>query len=366
MYDGKYYSYFGIAPIINVYYPYYVLTGNIASGSTVAIIYALISTLFVGAFMYAYVVIYKRRVPVSLLSLSIVSIIACSGILLMARSTAHFYYIPVIAGMSYFLEFAFFAMLAMNSKHKVLRPVFFSLAGASYAMLFLSRVNMALLCAFIVLPLLYFGLLKCKPEIDKTDNVSINRTTKGKIIDICSLGAFVVIAIIFTLIYNYLRFDNPFEFGASYQLTVSDVSKNEIDFSSFTAMLYHSFIQPFKMSGSFPFFSLQYQHLGDYEGYLYVDSGMGLFARPLMLSLVFAIYTFTSKKKTALAKSLCVALFVGIVVVSLMNFYIGGVIYRYTSDLTLMCALAGVMLMLSFNDAIYEAYSEILYFVIDD
>lgn len=358
MYDGKYYSYFGIAPIINIYLPYYIMTGDIASGATVAIIYALVATLFVCAFMYAYVVIYKRRVPVSLLSLVTLATVVCSGIPLMARSTAHFYYIPVIAGMSYLAKFAFTVMLAMNSKHKVARPVLFALAGASYAMLLLSRMNMALLTAFIVLPILYFGVVKCKPNMDIDSDVPINRSVKGKIIDTCALGAPVIIAIVFIFIYNYARFDNPLEFGASYQLTVSDASKNRIDFSSFTEMLYHSFVQPFKMSGSFPFFSLQYQHLGNYEGYLYVDSGMGLFAIPLMLLLVFAVYVLTSKKKSTLAKSLCIALFVGIAVVSVMNFYIGGVIYRYTSDLTLMCAMAGVIFMLSFNEAIYETQGE--------
>ena len=31
LYDGKYYSYFGITPIITVYYPYYFITGKVPS-----------------------------------------------------------------------------------------------------------------------------------------------------------------------------------------------------------------------------------------------------------------------------------------------------------------------------------------------
>lgn len=38
LYDGKYYSYFGITPIITVYYPYYFITGKVPSAATVCFI----------------------------------------------------------------------------------------------------------------------------------------------------------------------------------------------------------------------------------------------------------------------------------------------------------------------------------------
>lgn len=38
LYDGKYYSYFGITPIITVYYPYYFITGRVPSAATVCFI----------------------------------------------------------------------------------------------------------------------------------------------------------------------------------------------------------------------------------------------------------------------------------------------------------------------------------------
>ncbi len=352
MFDGKYYSYFGIAPILNVYFPHYALTGTIISGQSVKLVYTVLATLFTLATLYLYVIIYKKRVTPSMLSLLSLALTVCSGIMLMARSTAHFYYIPVIAGMSYLAQFLFFILLAINSKHKILRPIFFAISSLSYAMLFLSRVNMALPCAFVVLPIIYFGIVKNTPSIEKCDDVSIKRTAKEKIIDICALGGFVVLAIIFTMIYNAIRFDSPFEFGTSYQFTVSDVSKNKIDFSSIPQMLYHTFFQPFKASGNFPFFSLQYSNTFNYGDYVYVDSGMGLFTIPLMWSLVLSVAVFKSKEKSAFAKSLCACVLVGTLAVGIMNFYLGGVIYRYTCDLTLLCAIMSVLLIISFNEKI--------------
>ncbi len=358
LYEGKYYSYFGIAPIINVYFPHYLVTGKIIHAGAVKLVYALIATAFALATLYAFVIAYKKRVKISHMSLYSVALTVCSGIMLMARSTAHFYYIPVLAGMAYISKFLFFMLFAIFSKHKILRPIFFALAGLSYGMLFLSRVNMALLCAFIVLPILYFVLIRNKAEIDTSTDVSVKRTVKQKISDLACLGAPVIIAIVAAMAFNAVRFGSPFEFGAKYQLTVSDVSKNEIDFSSFIQMLYHSFFAPFKAGGSFPFFTLQLQNLNDYGGYLYVDAGMGLFAIPLMLALIFGVHTLTSKKKTPFAKSLCLSLVVGVIAVAVMNFYIGGVIYRYTCDLTLLCAIASILFLISVNEEIYESSAE--------
>lgn len=355
MYDGKYYSYFGIAPILNVYLPHYFTTGTVISGTSVKLIYATLATLFALMTLYAYVIIYKKRVTPSMLALLSVALTVCSGIMLMARSTAHFYYIPVLAGMAYLSQHLFFMLLAINSKHKILRPTFFALAGLSYAMLLLSRVNMALACAFVVLPILYFGVIKNTPSLEMCDNVSIKRTIKEKIIDLCALGGFVLIAIIFTMIYNAIRFDSPFEFGTTYQFTVSDVSKNELDFSSIPQMLYHSFLQPFKASGNFPFFSLQYSNTFNYGDYLYVDSGMGLFAIPLMYALILSVGIFKSKEKSKFAKALCASVLVGTLVVMVLNFYIGGVIYRYTCDVTLLCAFLSVILIISFNESIEKS-----------
>jgi hypothetical protein len=45
-FGGKYYSYFGIAPIILVYFPFYLLTGVLPIDSTVTGIFSLITALF--------------------------------------------------------------------------------------------------------------------------------------------------------------------------------------------------------------------------------------------------------------------------------------------------------------------------------
>lgn len=352
MYDGKYYSYFGIAPIINVYLPHYLFSSSLPSDNTVITFYALSAVLFSSLFLIFYTVIYKKKVPLSLLCLGTVALLFSSNILLMARGVQHFYYIASIAGMAYLAEFLFFILLAVNLRHKVLRPLFFVLAGLAYAMLFLSRLNMALLAAFAVVPILIFCVWLDRPETEVGDKKQVTRSIKARLADLCSLGAPVAAALVFTLWYNNARFASPFEFGAKYQLTVSDVSKNTLSAGEIVGSLYHYFLQPLGVSGNFPNFTFLYSNLYDYGTYVYVDTGMGLLSIPLMTGLFLAIPFMYDKSKTAFAKSLVISLISGFFVISFVNFCLGGVIFRYTSDMTLIAALMSLLLMFSFNDRI--------------
>ncbi len=357
MYDGAYYSYFGIAPILNVYLPHYLLTGSLPADATVSSFYAISATAFISLFLIAYVVIYKKKVPLTYLCLGLVTLLLTSNILLMARGRQPFYYIAMIAGMAYLAAFMFFSLLAINEKGKILRPTFFALAGLSYAMLFLSRLNMALLAAFVVLPILYFGVLRNKPQLDINEegaSLKVTRTLGGKLIDLAALGFFVLLAVGFTLWYNQARFDSPFEFGTNYQLTVSDISKNKLRLSGIPGTIYHYFMQPLGVSGNFPNFSLLHSSLNNYGTYVYVDTGMGLFAIPLMLSLFLAFPTLRSKKKTPFAKSLLLCLLCGFFFVAFMNFCLGGVIFRYTADLTMLASVLSVILLFSFHEQTAE------------
>ena len=263
--------------------------------------------------------------------------------------------------MAYLAAFLFFMITAVNAKGKILRPCLFGLAGLSYAMLFLARLNMALLAAFIVVPVVIFCIILRRHALDVTDlstntkePFSFKKRALPVIIDLACLGFFVVIALIFTFWYNNARFGSPFEFGTRYQLTISDVSKNKLSLGVLPEAIYHYFLQPLGISSQFPHFSFLYSKLGTYGSYVYVDANFGLFTIPLMSALLLTIPLIKSKKKTAFAKVLSISLLLGCLVVSWMNFCLGGVIFRYTSDMALLCALGALMLILSFNDRAYE------------
>lgn len=352
MYDGKYYSYFGIGPIINMYLPFYLLTGSIISDVLVTILYAILATIATVLFILAYIVIYKKRVRVSFIPISCISVTLSSGIILMVKTLTPFYYIAVLGALAYLMMFLLFLLLAINCKHKKWRPVLFGISGLSYAFLFITRLNIALIGAFVVLPVLYFCLLKGKRGISVDDDDTIVRSTKEKIIDFSCLASFVLISMIFSFIYNYMRFDSFFEFGTNYQLTVSDISQNGFSFDRLPQMIFHTLFQPLSFSGNFPYFTTEAVGLGNYGGYVYIDSNFGLFAIPLCMGIFMGAFVLKSKKKTPFAKALTMSVFVSIIVICFMNFYLGGATYRYTTDMTLIACVAAVLFMISFNESI--------------
>ncbi|MBO5312578.1 MAG: hypothetical protein J6B29_01295 [Clostridia bacterium] len=362
MYDGKYYSYFGIAPILNIYGPVYLLTGRIPSDSIVLSVYTVLTAVLTAMVIFAFVTVFKKRVTVSFIILSCFCTVISSEIFLLCRGATPFYNIAVMSALASLLAFLLLLMLGLSSRHRVARPVLLALSSLAYANLFLSRVNIALVGAFLVIPIFYFGLLRGSIGLDKSRPIKIERGIKGRILDISCLGSFVLVAVIFAFIFNYIRFDSIFEFGTNYQLTVSDISKNKISFSALPQMVYHTLIQPFSVSGSFPFFGISHENLRDYGEYLYVEPNFGLFAIPLTLGLVLAVFVLKSKKRTAFAKSLCVTLILSIVTVCVVNFSLGGALYRYTSDILLFSCLASTLLIFSFNEAFEccDGYNAIL------
>ncbi len=363
MYDGKYYSYFGIGPILNWYFPFYLLTGLVISDVFVTIIYAVIATIATVSLIFAYIIIYKKRVRVSLIPISCVSVVLSSGIILMVKTLTPFYHIAVLGALAYLALFLLFLLLGINCSHKIRRPILFGLAGLNYAFLFLTRINIALIGAIIVIPVLYFCLFKGKRGIDSVNDSEIKRSVKEKVIDFSSLGAFVLIAVIFSFIYNYLRFENIFEFGTSYQLTVSDISQNGFSFDKIPQMLFHTLFQPLNTSGNFPYFTVGALGLANYGGYVYIDSNFGLFAIPLCLGIFLAAFVLKSKKKTPFAKALTASVLLSIVVVCFVNFFLGGATFRYTNDMMLITCIAAVLFMFSFNESIEETdgYSAVIF-----
>ena len=362
MYDGNYYSYFGIAPIISLYFPIYFFTGGIASDGLIVSVYTVLTVLFSVLFLYAFITVFKKRVPVSFISLSCLCLLLCSGVLFMTKGETPFYHIAVLSAMANLMTFLFFILLATHSKHKIARPVLFALSGLAYALTFLSRINIAIIGAVIVLPILYFAMLKNSCTLDKDREIIILRSVKEKIIDFSCLGFFVLVAVIFTFIYNYLRFDSIFEFGTSYQLTVSDITKNDFSPYFLVQFLYHTMLQPFSVNGSFPFFTIEELSLNDYGGFVYTDPNFGLFAIPIMLGIFLSVYVFRSKNKTIFSKMLCLSVIVGATFVALLNFELGGVIFRYTCDITLIISIASILLMISLNEGLEmsEGYATVL------
>jgi hypothetical protein len=275
---------------------------------------------------------------------------------LIARGVNPFYYIATLSGNALLAIFLFLLLSAEAQERRGFRYTLYASAGIAYGLLFLARINIAVLAAFIVLPSLIFRiLLRKEAAADLPTDSRFRRfyrrfsPWKESIPSLLSLGIPVAVAIGVAMVLNQLRFGNPFEFGTSYQFTVSDIRYNRVSLSDLFPTLYHYFFQPLNTSsGRFPFLALQKILLHDYGHYVYIDVGLGLFSLPLFCILLFSPAALRLKSRTRYEKILLLSTLVGILTVALMNFSLGGAIFRYTCDLTQIAALASVFLTFAF------------------
>ena len=359
-YDGKYYSYFGMAPIFTVYYPCYLLTGSLPADDTVTTVFAVMTAIFFSMAAVKWAATYIKRVPLPLVAVGTVAALISSQVFMIMRGYSKVYYIATIAGMAFLSAFIWLMLCGISGSVKLkkaegepaawFRPLMFALAGVAYGLCFLSRFNIALTAAFVILPILWFKIVRER----RADGSSGFRPTRKILIELAFLALPVIVAVGYQLYLNVARFDSIFEFGTTYQLTVSDVSKNKLRLTDLPAAIFHYFLQPVSLSSDPGMVSLFFASLGNYGHYVYVDTGMGMLSIPLTWGLFGAIGIFKNKRYGLDSKLTVSALLVGLVSVALFDFCLGGVIFRYTCDLTLLAAFASMAVLY----AVYEDVSE--------
>lgn len=355
-YDGSYYSYFGMTPIFIVYFPFYFFTKALPSDGFVMSFFFLLSAIFIPFVVIKWADRHeKRTLPIPLVWLGAFAAFCGSLMPLLARGVTPFYYIASMAGNAFLALFLVLLLCASDAAREGTRRLCLLAAGISYALLFHARMNLALVAAFLVVPYLFFSVLRI-PKKDE-ENGSLPRRFAvaflRQIPALCALGIPVMLGIAAALALNVARFDSLLEFGTSYQFTVSDIRKNHLALSDLGPAIYHYFFHPITLTSDFPYLSLRYVSSANYGHYVYVDTGLGLFALPLMKLLYLSPAAFFLRSRTREEKSYLIALLLALPTVALLDFSLGGVIFRYTMDLTLVAAVASVCLLF----ALYRAFT---------
>lgn len=326
-YDGRYYSYFGIAPILVFYYPYYLLTGDFPVDSSVMGFFSLITAVFLPLAVVEWCKFRKSGIRPWLSGVCAVGAYFASCALLIQRGRAPFYYVASAAAIAFVSAYLFWIIKALGSK-KALRAVSMALAGISFALGFLSRINTVLPVAIVTAAFIVIYLVDAVKEKKLIAFVG----------DMLPLGLPVVAALGFSLYYNYVRFGDVFQFGTDYQLTLANASLYDGGANGIVPAIFHYFLQPFSVSNEFPYLTLSYLALKDYGKQVYIDSNFGIFALPFMLSLLLSPVLFKSKEVSVKGKIILAFSLASLFITSYLNFSYGGVIFRYTADITVLAA----------------------------
>ena len=325
-YNGKYYCYYGHAPIYLVMLPIYFISGYVPSNLFVLQFGVLFSIFALLLAALEIIKLFIKKVSAPLLVLTLVSIVF--GSLLLTNNTYEY------GGMIYRIPYAYanaFLFLTIylfikGYKAKRLRVLFLSLAALSLVFIVLSRPIEVLYLIFFI-PI----IIKMIKEGRKDKEQQFIDYTPA----ICILvaGAALVCAM------NYIRFGNILEFGEHYQLTVTDCRKNRLGVDGLLPTIYHFFLQTPKYEKQ-EHLLMYRQAIENFDIHPYNTYSIGLLFIPITWLLLFIPYVLRKEDSVSLKIFILVSPFV-IFIVAFFSYCFAGVCPRYLCDFAPWGALTG-------------------------
>ena len=343
--DGKYYVYFGTAPTLTLYYPVYLLTGKLPNLPITNDWFCTLAVIFMCEMLLAATKILAPKPNFLMLLMSMPVATACVGVF-RVMNYSDIYCVPMSAGLAYLFLCLWLAFCALGRSKKWQRITLLCLSGIALVLAVASRPGMALSGA-VLIPL-FLGILfnkKC--------------SLKDKLSQAAAFVVPLVIGACGIMAYNNARFGSPLDFGAAYQLTVSDINANKIYLSSLPEAIFPYFLAPARVASHFPFFEYTSVGLANYGHYVYIMDYVSAFTYPIVIAGLLLLpviirrksrtsrYGITSLQVNAFyAVSLVMAVFI-----AWQDFCLGGVIATYIIDIMPLLLIASLLPMIRYFSA---------------
>jgi len=199
-FKGRYYFYWGLAPVVLLFGPVHLVTGQFVAEPVAGAAFGTVALACLGWLVLALRRRYCARSPTVLAILALLAI-GSGSFLCLVGTTDSVYGIPIACA-------AFGQALALccvaQAIHSTRQPVAWTLgAGIGIAVALGSRPNYVLWAPVLLLPLVYL--------------VRRNRDRRWRLVAAAVLPAAAAVSAM--LLQNYLRFGKATEFGMHYQLT---------------------------------------------------------------------------------------------------------------------------------------------------
>ncbi len=241
-YKGKLYLYFGVTPALVLFWPYAVLTDHYLSHKTAVVIFCSLGFLVAAGLLRA---VWRRYLPVVgvwVVAVAILALGLATGIL-ESLSCSDYHQVPISCGFA-------FTMLALAAiwyaLHEPKRKVMWLLlASLTYGLAIGSR------------PSLLFGVIILLVPVIQTWRAATQESSRRQVglLFVAAAGPVVLIGL-GLMLYNFLRFDNPLEFGWHYQLTnYQNHTARQFSLHYLWVNFRFYFLEPISWSGHFPFLS---------------------------------------------------------------------------------------------------------------
>ena len=287
LYDGKYYSYYGIAPVLVLYLPYHFLTGYYCPSSWSVWLFAIIGIIFLTKLYLAVMERFAPKdTPISLQLIGLAIIQFSSGIYFTLYNPS-FYEIAQASGFVFVTTGSYFMIASNVVGSGKIRYGKLAASAACLSMGVLSRPTLAVYCVAALL-FIWAGFRKKKQAYQSMTDEQKKALSKPKYY----LPYFVSALLPFALIgsiqvwYNWVRFGNPLDFGIQYSLTINDFTHTQFHTHLALLGIYSYLLAPPEFAERFPFFRAGSARTFDPQGFYYLATGsaLGLLWRALPIA----------------------------------------------------------------------------------
>lgn len=342
-FNGHYYVYFGIVPLLLMYLPFRAVFDAPFPSALGIILFASIFALGVFKLLALFAEKYFKKLSVGAYLLTALSFINCCGAMFLVKRP-DFYSVPIICAMAFIVWGIYWWLKGRDDEKK--QNLCFILGSACFALSVGCRPQSVLMCA-VALPLFWEFFFKDKKIV----------SSKG-IKNLVALGVPFIIVASGIMYYNHIRFGSPFDFGSGYNLTTNDVTRRGFEIGRTGLGIFTYLFQTPNFTATFPFINsvdIETNYVGK-TIYEYCFGGL-ITCTPVLWFLGLLPKVKNTLKEKKLFGFTIVALLVGIATV-IADTQAGGLLQRYFSDFGYIFFLAASLVIFALFDNVNTAESD--------
>ncbi len=332
-YEGEFYVYFGVVPVLLFYLPYYLISGS-AFPTWLGVF--IVGVGVVGGMYYLLDRIRQRWFPnSSYTTYLLLAVISSNGLnVSCAMLRADFYYLPVLMALSFVLWGLGLMISAADSWEKGGKHVNLKIAAGALCMALTAGCRPQFLVGSVLLIPLFWPFVKKKSDAKQ---VAVRV--------LCAAVPYIAVAA-GLMFYNYIRFGSVFDFGANYNLTTNDMTQRGFNQGRLPDGIFMYLFQPISCKLTFPFAEVT-SFDSVYMGNTIRDWTFGgaFWTRPILLA-VFAVFLVKKElKQKGLYGFTILCMFMSFVVV-VADTEMSGILNRYYTDFLWLLMIPSVIILL--------------------
>lgn len=328
-YNGKYYIYFGVVPVLLFYLPYYLLTGEHLMHHVVIFITA--GLYIVGILMLFHEMIKRwyKNCSVGMWFMSLMLFLVGSECFYLIKRP-DIYAVPIFMASAFGIWGIVFCMKALKERLSagclLMGSLCFALIAGCRPQQFLMAGIAVILLYRYVFPLSYWK-------------------TAGGVKNLLAMAAPMAIVAAGLMYYNYARFGSPFDFGATYNLTLNDMRYRGWVWDRVPLGLVAYFFWPIRLKPDYPFIDSVYLN-STYMGVTIQEPAYGgIFAIAPFFVMCFGAFLFHRELKKYNKVTWLIAVYsvAAAVIIAVADTQMAGIVMRYYTDYVPLLGLAAVI-----------------------